>query len=249
MMHTVRRLLIALALLLPLAACVSPRQPYLMSDVVARSQRGDSPATIVAALRTAKTTFALRGSDFGTLRAAEVNDDVLDYLQQSFVGDVDLLIRYWMGNESLGRCGACYPQQVDLSELMSDGAVRQMPPPLRTNPGRALGLPDWYRTTWGYARSGGITVDELRDLHRSGMGEAQLLNELRTRPVVDVIGIGGRLSFSSRIASGIPGSTFADLATEGLPPAVLDELQVNYLAVLVEHLRLRYMQLGRGAKN
>ncbi len=39
----------------------------------------------------------------------------------------------------------------------------------------------------------------------------------------------------------------ADLHEEGMSDAVLDELQANLLAVMVEHLRLKYLNLGRGA--
>lgn len=237
-----------LAAALLLGGCVHMRDPYLMSDVITRSERGETPAAIVNAVRTSRTTYALRGSDFGRLRAVGVSDDILDYMQQAFIGDVDLLVRMWSGGETMGRCGPCYPQQVDLSSLERDGSVRQMPPPLRSNPGRPLGMPDWYRTTKGYAPSGGITVDELRDLFRSGMTDDQLLKELRTRALVDVIGVGGKFDFATRLTAGLSGSTLADLHSEGLSDAVLDELQANYLAVYVEHLRLRYLQLGRGAK-
>ncbi len=234
-------------LLVSTGAVAGMREPFLLSDVVTRSQKGDSPDSIIRALRTTRTTYALRGSDFGKLREAGVKDDVLDYIQQTFFNDVDLVVRYWSAGETMGRCGPCYPQQVDLGALHTDGSIRQMPPPLRSNPGRPLGLPDWYRTARNHARLGGITVDELRDLMKTGQTEEQLLHELRTRGLIDVIGVGGKLSFSTRLSAGIPGSTMADLHEEGLSDAVLDELQANLLAVMVEHLRLKYLNLGRGA--
>ncbi|MBI1397519.1 MAG: hypothetical protein GC151_16220 [Betaproteobacteria bacterium] len=247
-----RVVVLLLSLLVPsvllLAGCVHMRDPYLLSDVITRSERGVSANTIIGSLRTSRTTYALRGSDFARLRAVGVPDQVLDYLQQSFVNDVALVVRYWMGGDSLGKCAKCYPQQVDLGSLQKDGAVRQMPPPLRTTPGRALGLPDWYHSTKGYSASGGITVDELRDLARSGMTDAQLLKELRTRPLVDVIGTGSSFHLGSTVTAGLTGSMLADLHDEGLSDAVLDELQANYLAVYVEYLRMRYLQDGRGAK-
>jgi len=233
----------------PAPGWTAVRDPYLMSDVIIRSQKGESADSVIRTLRTARTTYALLGSDFGKLRRAGVRDEVLDYMQQTFMNDVDLIVRFWSGNESMGRCGPCYPQQVDLGRLATDGAIRQAPPPLQSNPGRPLGLPDWYRTTARHARSGGITIDELRDLARAGQSDELLLNELQTRALVDVIGVGGKTSFSSRLAVGITGSTFADLRDEGITDAVLDELQRNYLAVFVEHLRLRYLHLGRGARN
>ena len=44
---------------------------------------------IIAKMRTSQTTYALRGSDFGKLREVGVPPPVLDYMQQSFVDDVD----------------------------------------------------------------------------------------------------------------------------------------------------------------
>lgn len=239
MIPSLLRSLAAVALLASVVGCASPRQPYLLSDVVTRSQRGDSSQAIVSTLRIARTTYALKGSDFAELRAVGVHDAILDHLQEGFTGDVEFLVRPWSASRALGRCAPCFPQQVDLSELRSNGSVRQTPPPLRATAGRALGLPDWYRNTHGYQRDGGITVDELRDLHRSGMSEDQLLRELRSRRVSDAIGIGGNGKLTTRLTAGISGSTFADLAAEGLPPAVLDELQANYLAVLVEFMQRR----------
>ena len=78
-----RPALAALATVTSLAVAPAPavawtQQAFLLSDVVVRSQRGDSPASILNALRVSRTSFALRGSDFARLRAAGVSDAVLD---------------------------------------------------------------------------------------------------------------------------------------------------------------------------
>lgn len=231
------------------AAPAAPREAFPLSEIVLRSQRGETGASLVRTLRTARTSYALRGSDFARLRAAGVADDVLDQLQQSFTDDVDFLVRYWYSGSSQGRCGPCYPQQVDLSGLPDGAAVRQSPPPLTSNPGRPLGLPDWYRTTRGHAVSGGISVEGLRAMAAKGASQEEMLQALRTRAVIDVIGIGGKGSFGSHLVAGISGSTFADLHAAGISDAVLDELQANYLAVYVEYLRLRHLTKGKGSRS
>jgi len=213
-----------------------------MSDIVVRSQRGDSPTSIINALRIARTTFALRGSDFARLRAAGVDDAVLDHLQQAFLGDVTLIIR--RGTPAFGRCGPCYPQQVDLSSLESSGAVMQTSPDTSVRTDRPAGLPHWYHSTAGFNPRSAITLEELRVLHRTGQSEDELLQQLATRPLSGVIGIGLRSGVHSTLAAGISGATFADLQKEGLPDSVLDALQANYLAVFVDHLARRTGGVG-----
>ncbi|HEV8646403.1 MAG TPA: hypothetical protein VGR01_12640, partial [Burkholderiales bacterium] len=102
-------LLLALSAAFVLGACsiLSPRPVTPISEVVNLS-KGGPPERVVNRIRTARTTYALRGSDFGKLADAGVQPKVLDHLQQSFYDDVDLLTRYWVLGESPGGCTSCY---------------------------------------------------------------------------------------------------------------------------------------------
>ena len=220
--------------LAPSPAAAWTQQAFLLSDIVVRSQRGDSPSSIVNALRVSRTSFALRGSDFARLRAVGVSDAVLDHLQQGFLDDVTLIIR--RGTAAYGRCGPYYPQQVELGSLETNGSVLQTSPDTAVRTDRPVGMPDWYRSTAGFNPRSAITIEELRVLHRTGQSEEELLQQLASRPLAGVIGIGLRSGVHSTLAAGISGATFADLRKEGLPESVLDALQANYLAVFVDHL-------------
>ena len=110
-----------------LAGC-AVRQPLPISDVVAMSKQNRAPEQVIDKIRTSKTAYALKGSDFGKLQDAGVRAPVLDMLQQTFVDDVDLLTRYWVTGESLGGCKSCYPQEVDL-----DGGVDGREDPFATD--------------------------------------------------------------------------------------------------------------------
>ena len=221
-------------------------EPLPIAKVVAAARAGDDAATIVAQLKKARTTYALRGSDFGKLAAAGVPAAVLDSLQQGFVDDVDLLVRYWAGGESMGPCAWCYPQQVDLGDPAAPETGRTFPPPLRTGFGRPLGLPDWFRPA-GFHAGRHIMVEQVIADARSGQSEAEILQRLRTSGLDDVIGIGGMGKFGTRLQAGISGSRFAALRSQGLSDPILDELQVRYLAMFVEHQRLRYKNVGKGS--
>src|SRR5882724_10433289 len=112
--------LAAFVLLLGACSVMTPRPVSPISDVVALS-KGGQPERVIDRLTSSKTTYALRGSDFGKLADAGVPPKVLDALQQTFANDVDLLTRYWVLGESLGGCASCYPQPVDLSDLAGGG--------------------------------------------------------------------------------------------------------------------------------
>ena len=77
-------LLPALFATLLLGACsiLSPRPVMPISEVV--NLKGAPPEQVVSRVRSSRTTYALRGSDFGKLADAGVPPKVLDQLQQSF---------------------------------------------------------------------------------------------------------------------------------------------------------------------
>ena len=136
----------AVVLVILLSACATfytPRTPMPIADVVKLGKSGAPPQTMIQRIRDSGTTYALRGSDFPKLKAAGVPDPVLDYLQQSFVDDLDLQTRYWVEGAGLGGCRYCYPQPVDMDKLESGYGVVPAPPPGKYNPSRPMGTPDW----------------------------------------------------------------------------------------------------------
>jgi hypothetical protein len=221
--------------------------PMPIAEVLAMSRQGDAPASIAGAMRSARTSYALRGSDFGKLAAAGVPREVLDDIQQGFSDDVDLLIRYWSGGESMGRCGPCFPQQVNLAGLETGAAPTQAPPPMRNWPGRPAGMPDWFRPQ-GF-KPAVITVEQVRKMSKAGNGDDQVIAALRGARLQEAFGSRGALRLGTRLPAGISGSRLADLRTEGLSDPVLDELQASWLAAYVEFLRVRYLGLGKGSKH
>ncbi|MEO8038487.1 MAG: hypothetical protein ABI794_06930 [Betaproteobacteria bacterium] len=227
------------------SACAAMRDPMPLVDVLTMSKQGDTPDSIGEAIRASRTSYALRGSDFGKLAAAGVPREVLDEIQQGFANDVDLIVRYWSGGESMGRCIPCYPQQVDLAGLAT-GGVTQTPPPLRSPPGRPLGLPDWFHMQSFTSRS--ITVEAVRQMAKSGQSEAQIIDALRHSRLREAFGSRGALKLGTKLPAGVSGSKLADLRAEGVPDAVLDELQESWLAAYVEFLRIRYQDVGKGSR-
>ncbi|HVY04434.1 MAG TPA: hypothetical protein VHB46_00530, partial [Burkholderiales bacterium] len=82
----------AAAVALAASGCsmMTPRPVTPISEVV-NSSKGGNADQVIARMQGSKTTYALRGSDYGKLADAGVPPPVLDALQQSFVNDVDLL--------------------------------------------------------------------------------------------------------------------------------------------------------------
>lgn len=226
-------------------ACTAMRDPLPFAEVVTMSKQGDAPSSIAGAMRSARTTYALRGSDFGKLAKAGVSREVLDEVQQAFADDVDLLVRYWANGESMGRCVPCYPQQVNLAGLDTGALPTQSPPPLRSAFGRPLGLPDWYRVQ-GF-RPQTITIEQVRQMSKAGKSDEEIIAALRGASLQEAFGSRGTLKLGTKLPAGISGSRLADLRAEGMSDPVLDELQTSWLAAYVEFLRQRYLNLGKGS--
>lgn len=232
-----RTAVVAAIAALSLVACAAP-QPLPVREVIDHAQ---SPDAVISAMRYAKTTYALRGSDFGTLQSQGVSDRVLDYLQQSFIDDVDLLTRYWVLGETVGGCARCLPVEVDLRDPT---APRERPTSTALRFDRPQGLPSWFHPY--SVKRGHITVDRIREMAASGVPEAEIVRTIRETNLDAVVGVGPIAPIRTRPTAGVSGSQLANLHRAGVSDVVLDELQSAFLSQFVEVERLRYQLLGKG---
>src|SRR5262245_12268492 len=140
-----RLLVIVLAGLTAACAGVGPQPPMPVSDVVKLSKAETSPELVIAKMRSTRSVYAARGSDFGKLADLGVKPPVLDSIQVRFVNDVELLTRYYVFGESLGGCVYCFPQPLDLANLATGGTglSRALPTGNYTYGGRPPGVPEW----------------------------------------------------------------------------------------------------------
>ncbi len=240
------------AALLAVSAVANPavlhaeRQPLPIAEVVDLSKSGSLPEQVIQRIKSSRTTFALRGSDFAKLKAAGVPDPVLDYLQQAFVDDLDQLTRYWVLGESLGGCGSCYPQPVDLNTMQSGYSRVRATPPSRYAPSKPPGTPDWVPFPPTRSTGARLSVDQIAEMARRGMPEGQLVQRIRTAHLENVIGVGGLTGIHTHPAAGLGGAELARLKERGVPNRALDALQGRFLAEFIEAERLRYQNLGKG---
>lgn len=244
-------LLPALSAAFVLGACsiLSPRPVTPISEVVNLSQ-GRPPEQVISRIHSSRTTYALRGSDFGKLADAGVPPKVLDHLQQSFYNEVDLLTRYWVLGESMGGCTSCYPQPVDLSTLAQDGNGMADPGNMfsYTTFSRPQGLPDWITAVPGKVGARGITVDQVAQMVRDGKPANEVVAEIDNSRIHDFIDTSGGISnISTHFTVGLSGSELAQLHANGVPDPVLDSLQKKVLAEFIEFHRIRYLSWGKGS--
>lgn len=239
---------IACAMLLAACSVLTPRPVTPIADVVSLSKGGDSER-VVARLESSRTTYALRGSDFGKLADAGVQPKVLDALQQTFINDVDLLTRYWVNGESLGGCSMCYPQPVDLDSLATGGNGMADASHLGryTTYSKPEGLPDWVTAIPGGVTAPGMTVAEIEKLVKEGTPGPDLAARIRASRLRDVIGNGGLTKLSTHLVAGLSGSELAQLRKDGASDEVVDALQQKYLAEYIDFARIRYENWGKGS--
>ena len=235
----------AFAVLLGACSIMTSRPVMPISEVVTLG-KSPPPEPVMNRIGRSKTTYAMRGSDFGKLADAGVQPKVLDYLQQIFLNDVDLLTRYWVTGESLGGCIPCYPQPLDLANLASGGnGMADNRYVARRHPGIPQGLPDWVPASPGKVIAPGLTVSMIEKMVKDGTPQAEIAERIRASRFHDIIGA-GVTKISTYYVAGLSGSELAQLHKDGASDEVLDALQQKFLAEYIEFSRLRYQSLGKG---
>lgn len=237
--------LLALPALANPALLHAARQPLPIAEVVNLSKSGTPPEQVIQRIKSSRTTFGLRGSDFAKLKAAGVRDPVLDYLQQSFVDDLDQLTRYWVLGEGLGGCAFCYPQPVDLNTMQSGYGRVKATRPGRYTLSKPQGTPDWVPFPPSASVGPPLSVEQIVDMARKGTPKGKLVQRIRTAQLTDVIGVGSA-GIRSHPTAGLGGAQLARLKERGVPNRALDALQGRFLAMFIETERLRYQNLGKG---
>ena len=218
-------------------ASVTPQAVTPISTVTEAAARGDSSETIIAQIRSTKTTYALRGSDFAKLDQRGVPGPVLDELQQRFFGDVQLFTERWYMGRSAGGPTSIYPQPVDLDNLDRDGDgmapttdVGRM-----THGTRPPGVPTWV-PPYPAVAGDPITTDDVLAMSNSGQPPEQIVEKIRKSRVA-VLYTDSPSAISLRRTAAITGTVYANLAKQGVAYEVLDALQASYLASHVEFTR------------
>lgn len=222
-------------------AMFSPRTAVPISNITDAAESGQSSTVILTAMKSARTTYALRGSDFAKLAERDVPEPVLDELQQRFFGDVDWLTRRWVTERLAGGPTSFYPQPVDLDNL--DRGGNGMAP--TTNVGRTThtdrppGVPDWVPARPVSPFGPTISVNDVVNMTKQGDPTPQIVATILSSHIYPIYADPGPVVSRSRTGA-LTGSTYANLAGEGVAPEVLDALQQAYLADHLEQTRLRW---------
>jgi hypothetical protein len=237
-----------LVFLLALSGCTtldSSRKPMPITEVVKLSKSGAESPSVIQRIRDSRTAYALRGSDFTKLKANGVSDPVLDYLQQSFVDDIDLYTRYWVTGAGVGGCSFCFPQPVDVDTLESGYGEVPAIPPGQYLPEKPQGTPAWVPYPLKLPSAGRISVSDIQQMAKDGVPDAQIIERINHSRLTQVIGVGGTSAVRTQPVAGLSGSELAALYDQSVGYPVLDALQGQFLAQFIEVERLRYMNLGK----
>lgn len=234
-----RKAALSILIMTVLAGCalVQQRPVRPISEVVESAQNGASSDQIISEMRTARTTYALRGSDFARLAERGVPDPVLDELQQRFFAEVQFQTRRWFSRGPTGGPASQFPQPLDLESLDQGGngmgptdSVGRV-----THGTRPQGVPEWV-PPYPPLRGPAISANAVVDMTNSGKPTQEIVaTVLGSR--VDIL-YADSPAFSSRFrTAALTGSQFARFAEQGVAPEVLDALQAVYIAQHVERSR------------
>jgi hypothetical protein len=230
---------VAAVTMIAMAGCKSfgPKPVTPISNITSAASGGMNADSIVARIRNAKTTYALRGSDFAKLAAHDVPGPVLDELQQGFFARVETLTRRWYMRSDFGGRASIYPQPVDLDSLDNGGnGMAPFTADDRIAHGsRPPGVPDWV-PAYPSLTGGVVSPDAVLQMTQSGQPAEEIVETVANARVwpmyIDTVS-----AFKLARFAAITGSVYADLARQGVAPEVLDALQATYLASHIELTR------------
>ncbi len=208
-----------------------------ISNITGAASRGMSADSMVSRIRSSKTTYALRGSDFAKLAAHEVPEPVLDELQQGFFSAVEKLTRRWYMGSDFGGPASMYPQPLDLDSLDFGGnGMAPFTDADRVARGRRPpGVPEWV-PAYPSLSGGVISADAVLEMVRSGLTTEEMVEMVASARVWPMY-IDSLDPFSLTRTAALTGSTYANLARQGVAPEVLDALQATYIASHIELTR------------
>jgi len=231
--------LVALACIVVAACTTMANRPVApISTVVEAARSGASSEVIIAQIRDARTTYALRGSDFARLAEYGVPGPVLDQLQQDFFADVEFLTFRWYRSRVSGGPTSMYPQPLDLAslDLGGNGMAATSDVGRPTHGTRPPGVPEWV-PPFPSASGQFISPSSLLQMTQSGLSVAEMVEAImdsRVRPLY-----APSKGVSSARVGAITGSMFASLVAQGVAPEAVDALQAINIADHVEATRFK----------
>ena len=237
--RAIRTVALSILITAMLAGCalVQQRPVRPISEVVESAQDGTSSNQIITEMRTARTIYAMRGSDFARLAALGVPEPVLDELQQGFFADVQFQTRRWFSRGPQGGPTSQWPQPLDLDNLDQGG--NGMAP--TTNVGRMThgtrpqGVPDWV-PPYPPLRGPVMSANAVVDMTNSGKASDEIVVTVLGSRIDILYADSPALSSRFRQAA-LTGSQFARFAEQGVALEVLDALQAVYISQHVERTR------------
>ena len=91
-----------------------------------------------------------------------------------------------------------------------------------------------------------MSLGDIREMVSKGDSQEQILAALHTKGLESIIIQTDTRTIRSRPLSAITGSELAQMRVDGVPDAVLDAIQDQFLSRFVALERLRYLHIGNG---
>jgi hypothetical protein len=233
------RTALSTVILLLIAGCALFQQRPVtpISAVIESAQSGASGQQLVAEIRTARTIYVMRGSDFPRLAELGVPEAALDELQQSFFAEVEFLTRRWFSRGATGGPSSNFPQPLDLDNLSGGGNGMGPTDNLGriTHGSRPQGVPQWV-PPFPPLTGPTMPANAVVEMTNSGMSTEEIVAVVLGSRVDVLYAPSGAFSSRFRTAA-LTGSMFARFAEQGVAPEVLDALQAVYISQHVERSR------------
>jgi hypothetical protein len=233
------RMTLSAAALIVVAGCALFQQRPVtpISVVIESAQSGASEQQLVTEIRTARTVYAMRGSDFPRLAELGVPEAALDELQQSFFAEVEFLTRRWFSRGATGGPTSNFPQPLDLDNLGEGGNGMGPTDNLGrvTHGSRPQGVPQWV-PPFPPLTGPTMPANAVVTMTNSGMTTEEIVQTVLGSRVDILYAPSGTMSSRFRTAA-LTGSMFARFAEQGVALEVLDALQAVYISQHVERSR------------